>query len=76
MYLDPEIIESLRERYNEVHPLIFQRSIDHANSEVELFDVLDGIPDGYPIAWSETEHKWVATEDVWLQKNFILKNGW
>ena len=49
--LDFELIKKLKERYSNIHPLIFHRSVEHAKSNGELFDILDTIPEKFPIVW-------------------------
>lgn len=61
--LDSEVIKGFREKYSNVHPLVFHRSLERAKTAVELFDILDSIPE-YPIIWSESEHKWVKCTDI------------
>ena len=41
-----------------VHPLIFQRSKEHAKNLGELYDILMDIPKELPIAWDDKEHRW------------------
>jgi len=60
--LDQKIVEKLRERYKGLHPLIFHRSVEHARTDVELFDILESIPKSYPISWSEDNFCWVKTD--------------
>jgi hypothetical protein len=60
--LDQKIVEKLRERYKDIHPLIFHRSLEHAKTEVELFDILESIPKSYPIVWSEDNFCWIKTD--------------
>ena len=60
--LDQKIVEKLRERYKDIHPLIFHRSLEHAKTEVELFDILESMPKNYPIVWSEDNFCWVKTD--------------
>jgi hypothetical protein len=61
--MDPAIVEALRKRYK-VHPLLFQRSVEKSKSPGDLFDILDGLPDGFPLVWSESDHRWVITEHI------------
>jgi hypothetical protein len=65
--LDQEVVEKLKERYPQIHPLLFNRSVERARSVGELFDILESIPNEYPIVWGESEHRWVFTNDI-LQK--------
>ena len=53
--------EALKERYARLHPLIFKRSLEKAQSYGELFDILDTVPDQFPIVWSEADRRWVTT---------------
>ena len=70
--MDPEVIEALRKRNEHVHPLIFQRSVERAKSAGELFDILDKIPNRFPIIWSEKDRKWVYTRDLVQSSQFNL----
>jgi hypothetical protein len=60
--LDQKIVEKLKERYKDIHPLVFHRSLEHAKTEVELFDILESIPKSYPIVWSEEDFCWIKTD--------------
>ena len=62
-----EVQEALQKRYSHLHPLIFQRSLEKATSNGELFDILESIPD-YPIVWDEKIRRWVKTEDLLQSK--------
>ena len=68
--MDKKVLKGLKRRYKDVHPLIFQRSIDHAKNEGELFDILENLPKEYPIVWNEKERNWVTTDDLLLTANF------
>ena len=68
-----EIVNSLREKYAFIHPLIFQRSIERAKSGGELFDILDSIPQEFPIVWNEENKRWITTKDLFQAKMFSLK---
>lgn len=59
-----EIQEAMRERYAHLHSLVFQRSVDKAKTHGELFDILETIPDEYPIVWDEEARRWVHTKDL------------
>lgn len=69
--LEPSIVEKLKERY-EVHPLIFHRAAERANSPGELFDILETIPNDFPIIWDDDERKFVYTTDLTLASRFNL----
>lgn len=68
-----EIVEALRKRYTGVHPLIFHRSLERARSDVELFDILEGMPKTFPIYWDEAEHCWKNTKDIVQANRFHLR---
>jgi hypothetical protein len=70
--LDEQIIQKLRERYSHIHPLLFQRSLERARSNGDLFDILDTIPDRFPIIWDESTCRWVFTNDLLQSKDFSL----
>jgi hypothetical protein len=52
---------ALKKRYAHLHPLLFQRSLEKAKSDVELFDILSRIGE-YPIIWDEDERTWKKTD--------------
>jgi hypothetical protein len=73
--LNKNIIDSLEDRYRNIHPLIFRRSVDHARSDVDLFDILDSFPEKYPLTWSEQERRWVViVNDLFLASKFKVKD--
>jgi hypothetical protein len=69
--LDSEVIEGLKERYKDVHPLMFQRSQELARTPGELFDILDSIPRKFPIIWNDAERRWVITDDIFQSHPFL-----
>lgn len=72
--IDPEIVQGLRERYSEVHPLVFQRSVERAETPGELFDILDSIPE-HPFVWDEENRSWSTTTDLTLSKRVQIIQG-
>jgi hypothetical protein len=64
------IIASLRAQFQRIHPLIFQRSVERAKSGGELFDILDTIPNGFPLVWCDERKRWAVTKDLFQSKNF------
>jgi hypothetical protein len=68
-----EVQLGLKARYAHIHPLIFQRSLEKAKTNGELFDILEGIPKKYPIVWDENNRCWKNTDDL-LQAQNIEKN--
>lgn len=73
--LESEIVDSLRKRYADIHPLIFRRSVQKANTAVELFDILDSFPHQYAVVWNEHNRRWEQTKDLVQAEKFDLKNG-
>lgn len=69
--LDPIIIDKLKERYADIHPLIFHRSYERAKSNGDLFDILDTVPNKFPIVWCETTNRWTTTKDLYLSDSFF-----
>ena len=65
------IIQKFSERYPNIHPLIFHRSIERARSDGDLFDILDSIPKEYPLVWDEKLYRWVTTNDVYQSEEFL-----
>lgn len=63
-----EIQKALKERYPDVHPLLFYRSLEKAKSNGELFDLLDGMPE-LPVVWDDDQRCW-STTDI-LQKGSL-----
>jgi hypothetical protein len=59
-----DIQVALKARYPHIHPLIFQRSLEKAKSNGDLFDILEGVPKQYPIVWDEKNHCWKYTDDL------------
>ena len=61
--MNEKIVEGLKKRYFSLHPLIFQRSLERAKNETDLFDILYKIPN-FPIVWDEKDHCWVKENDI------------
>lgn len=40
------------------------RSVERARTPGELFDILEDIPDEYPLVWDENLRRWVGTDDL------------
>lgn len=68
--INKDVLEGLKEKFSEIHPLIFQRSLERAKSGGELFDILSSFPKQYPIVW---DGKWSHTKDLFQSKNFPTK---
>lgn len=61
MMLDEKTLEVFKQRYSHVYPLIFSRSVEKAKTLGELFDILEGMPTDFPLAWDEDKHCWKVT---------------
>lgn len=68
--MNEEIIKKLKDNFKYIHPLIFYRSLEKAESEGDLFDILSDIPNKFPIIWSEKNNRWVHTKDIYQQGKF------
>ena len=60
--IDEEIINSFKKRYKSVHPLVFHRSLEKSETAVDLFDILESIPQ-HAFFWNDEEKKWEKTID-------------
>ena len=69
--LDHSVIEKLKERHAKLNPLLFYRSCERAKTNGDLFDILETIPKGFPIVWSESDHRWKKTKDLFLAEDFF-----
>lgn len=58
-----DLKEKMRERYNYLHPLLFQRSCEYAESGGDLFDILESVPE-QPCAWDQKKRRWVTIKDL------------
>lgn len=63
-----EIQEALRQRYPNVHPMLFHRCVEKARSNGELFDMLESLPSEYPIIWDEATRSWISTDLLQYQE--------
>ena len=61
-------INGLRNRYSFLPPLLFQRTIERSRSGSEAFDILESVPQIYPIVWDETTRRWIIATDMWLDR--------
>lgn len=66
-----EIQDALRKRYPDLHPLIFKRSVEKAQTDGELFDILETVPDEYPIVWCEESRRWEHSDDLLQNRDFV-----
>lgn len=68
-----EVQEALRNRYSHLHPLVFQRSLEKATSDGELFDILESYPTESPVVWDDEARRWIHTNDL-LQAKAIKED--
>jgi hypothetical protein len=59
-------LDGLRRRYPDLHPLLFQRTVERANSAGEVFDLLESLPN-FPLVWDYDKREWVTATDLWLE---------
>lgn len=72
--ISKEMTDVLRVKYSSVNALMFHRSKERAKTAGELFDILDTIPEEFPIVWSEEDKRWVTTKDLFQAKTFSFKD--
>jgi hypothetical protein len=65
---DEEVISSFEKRYENLHPLIFHRSLEKAEDSSELFDILENIP-LHPISWDDSKRRWIKIIDFCFFEN-------
>jgi len=63
-----DVQKALKKRYAHLHPLIFHRSLEKCATNGELFDILDSIPEGYPLVWDENNRRWHKIQDLLQQE--------
>jgi hypothetical protein len=68
-----DLVGRLKERYPQIHPLIFHRSMERAKSPGDLFDILETFPDKYPVIWNDQQHRWIKDEDMLRVASFNEK---
>lgn len=59
-----EVQKALRNRYSQLHPLLFERSAEKAKTNGELFDLLEGMPTDYPLVWDDKQRTWKHTDNL------------
>lgn len=66
MNINEENVEKLRKKFDNVHPLIFERSFEYSKDVSELWDILSSIPEKMPIKWCFKSRKWITEhiEDI------------
>lgn len=70
--IEQDVLDSLRQKYLHVHPLIFHRSTERARDAGDLFDILESLPKDLPVIWDERKHRWVVTDDLTQSAQFEM----
>jgi hypothetical protein len=60
---DSDLLNGFKKRYDGIHPLIFLRSLERSKSPGDLFDILETVPNDFPIVWNEGKCRWVHVSD-------------
>jgi hypothetical protein len=68
--IDKNALENIKNKYKNVHPLMFTRSVEKSKTNGELFDIVSTIPEEFPIIWNESKKRWVVTNDIFLSNEF------
>jgi|GEM_PF-4790010 len=70
--LDTNVVTKLKERYPSLHPMIFHRSVERAKSLGHLFDILETVPEGFPLVWSDANGGcWSICTDIYQSREFF-----
>jgi hypothetical protein len=66
LIIDPDdpAFDNFRSKYAHVHPLVFHRSAEKASSFLNLFEILESIPENPPFSWDDSRKSWVRDGDV------------
>jgi len=75
MIINENILNTFRLKYNHIHPLIIQRTVDKVETLGELFDILEDFPTTYPVTWDVKLQKWIQTDDITQEDNFDTTLG-
>lgn len=60
--INEDVLNGLRQRYKNLNPLVFHRSLEKSETAVELFDILETIP-SCPFLWDDNNKKWTKAND-------------
>lgn len=77
--IDGDMVHKLKERYPQLHPLLFHRSVERARDAVDLFDILESLvthlqgESPFPLVWDEEQRQWVRTLDLFQSAVFLRK---
>jgi len=69
--IDEKLVSVMQQRYSNIHPLIFHRSMERAKTAGDLFDILDSMPNKFPLIWDEKERRWFSTDDLYQSGEFL-----
>jgi hypothetical protein len=64
---DKKLLDKLKEKYSDLHPLLFSRSKERARSNGDLFDILDTVPE-MPVTWCDQSSRWVHVDDLFFME--------
>ena len=59
MNINEESVDKLKEKFEGVHPLIFERSVEYSKDVTDLWEILSSIPEKKPIKWCFNRRRWV-----------------
>lgn len=68
-----EVVDGLKKKFADIHPMIFHRSLERAKTAGELFDILLDVPIEYPIIWDEESKRWSTTKDLFQSKTLKIE---
>lgn len=71
--IDPKMVEALKKEFSDVPPMIFHRSVEHAENAGHLFDILSKIPE-FPLIWSWTEKRWITTRKGYIDERISIND--
>jgi hypothetical protein len=60
--MDDNFINSIRQKYKKIHPLIFHRSLEKSERGSDLFEILQTMPRS-PFYWDDSNKKWCRCLD-------------
>ena len=61
--INDDLKDKMKQRYEHIHPLLFQRSYEYSRSAGELFDILESLPEP-PFAWNQKIRRWMTLDDL------------
>lgn len=60
--IEDSSVSAFKKRYDYVHPLVFHRSLEKADNDLELFEILETIPE-MPFFWDDSSRRWIRCTD-------------